>query len=78
MPSTGFGESAIYEPVAKDDFPAPTKLGRFSRWSQNKVQSWIEKQKAARRLPKRSYARQPNTLTSVSSAFILRCMLPIA
>lgn len=44
----GFSKSTIYELIASDSFPAPTKLGRFSRWSQNEVQAWIEAQKAAR------------------------------
>ncbi|KPW30167.1 Prophage PSPPH01, DNA-binding protein [Pseudomonas coronafaciens pv. atropurpurea] len=45
----GFGKSTIYELIAADAFPTPTKLGRFSRWSQREVQAWIEEQKAARR-----------------------------
>lgn len=45
----GFGKSTIYELIAADAFPAPTKLGRFSRWSQQEVQAWVEEQKAARK-----------------------------
>jgi prophage regulatory protein len=45
----GFGKSTIYELIAAGAFPAPTKLGRYSRWSQLEVQEWIEEQKAARR-----------------------------
>ncbi|AAZ34824.1 AlpA family transcriptional regulator [Pseudomonas savastanoi pv. phaseolicola] len=44
----GFGKSTIYELIAAGTFPAPTKLGRFSRWSQKEVQDWIELQKLAR------------------------------
>lgn len=44
----GLGKSAIYELVAEKTFPAPIKLGRYSRWSQNEVQQWIEQRKAAR------------------------------
>lgn len=45
----GFGKSTIYELIAAHAFPAPTKLGRYSRGSQKEVQRWIEKQKAARK-----------------------------
>lgn len=45
----GFGKSAIYEMISSGSFPEPIKLGCSSRWSQLEVQSWIEKQKAARR-----------------------------
>ena len=45
----GLGKSAIYELIAANAFPAPIKLGRYSRWSQNEVQSWVEQQKAARK-----------------------------
>lgn len=44
----GLGKSAIYELVAEQAFPAPIKLGCYSRWSQNEVQQWIEQRKAAR------------------------------
>ncbi|MEE5139119.1 AlpA family phage regulatory protein [Pseudomonas alliivorans] len=44
----GFGKSTIYELIAAGTFPAPAKLGRFSRWSQKEVQGWIEQQKLAR------------------------------
>lgn len=44
----GLGKSAIYEMIAADSFPVPIKLGRYSRWSQNEVQAWVEQQKAAR------------------------------
>lgn len=45
----GLGKSAIYELIAADAFPAPIKLGRYSRWSQIETQEWIEMQKAARK-----------------------------
>lgn len=35
--------------IAADAFPAPIKLGRYSRWSQAEIQGWVEMQKAARR-----------------------------
>lgn len=44
----GFSKSTIYELIAAGAFPAPLKLGRYSRWSQHEVQGWIEEQKAAR------------------------------
>ncbi|MEB2328067.1 MAG: AlpA family transcriptional regulator [Pseudomonas sp.] len=44
----GLGKSAIYELIAAAAFPAPVKLGRYSRWSQNEVQGWVEQQKAVR------------------------------
>lgn len=44
----GFGKSTIYGLIAADEFPAPTKLGRYSRWSQQEIQTWINEQKAAR------------------------------
>lgn len=45
----GLGKSAIYEMIATAAFPAPIKLGRYSRWSQIEIQGWVEIQKAARR-----------------------------
>lgn len=45
----GLGKSAIYELIAANAFPAPIKLGRYSRWSQVEIQEWVEMQKAARR-----------------------------
>ncbi len=45
----GFGKTAIYRMIKEETFPEPIKLGPASRWSQNEVQAWIEKQKAARR-----------------------------
>lgn len=44
----GLGKSAVYEMIAAETFPAPIKLGRYSRWSQQEVQDWITEQKAAR------------------------------
>ncbi|KWS53736.1 MULTISPECIES: helix-turn-helix transcriptional regulator [Pseudomonas syringae group] len=46
----GFGKSTIYELIAAGAFPTPTKLGRYSRWSQQEVQGWIDFQKSARRV----------------------------
>lgn len=45
----GLGKSAIYELIAAAAFPAPIKLGRYSRWSQVEIQGWVEMQKAARK-----------------------------
>lgn len=45
----GLGKSAIYELIGAGAFPAPIKLGRFSRWSQQEVQEWVEEQKSTRR-----------------------------
>lgn len=44
----GFSKSTIYELIASDAFPAPTKLGRYSRWSQKEVQEWVENKKLER------------------------------
>jgi len=45
----GLGKSAVYEMIAAEAFPAPIKLGRYSRWSQSEIQGWVEMQKAARK-----------------------------
>lgn len=45
----GLGKSSIYEMIAANSFPAPIKLGRYSRWSQAEIQGWVEMQKAARK-----------------------------
>lgn len=44
----GFGKSTIYELIAVGAFPAPTKLGRYSRWSQHEIQLWIQLKKNER------------------------------
>jgi len=45
----GLGKSAIYELIAAEAFPAPIKLGRYSRWSQIEIQEWVGMQKTQRK-----------------------------
>lgn len=45
----GISKSTIYELINEESFPQPIKLGRYSRWSQDEVQAWVEQQKAARK-----------------------------
>lgn len=45
----GLTKTPIYGLIADGLFPAPIKLGRYSRWSQKEVQEWVEEQKAARK-----------------------------
>ncbi|MFV9681427.1 helix-turn-helix transcriptional regulator [Pseudomonas sp. NY15367] len=40
--------SKLYLMIQFEEFPAQIKLGRYSRWSQREVQTWIEQKKAAR------------------------------
>lgn len=44
----GMGRTKIYEMLQFEEFPAPIKLGRYSRWSQLEIQAWIEEQKEKR------------------------------
>jgi len=44
----GMGKTKIYEMLQFEEFPAPVKLGRYSRWSQLEIQEWIEQQKGKR------------------------------
>ncbi|HEY1028366.1 MAG TPA: AlpA family phage regulatory protein [Pseudomonas sp.] len=40
--------SKLYLMIQFEEFPAQIKLGRYSRWSQNEVQEWIENAKLKR------------------------------
>lgn len=42
------GRTKLYDMIQLEEFPAPIKLGRYSRWSQIEVQGWIEQQKQSR------------------------------
>jgi prophage regulatory protein len=44
----GFARSTIYGLISTGSFPAPTKLGRYSRWSQQEIQLWIVNKKKER------------------------------
>lgn len=48
MLQVGMGKTKIYDLIQFEEFPAPIKLGRYSRWSQLEIQDWIEQQKANR------------------------------
>lgn len=48
MQQIGFGRTKLYDMIQLEEFPAPIKLGRYSRWSQIEVQEWIESQKSKR------------------------------
>ncbi|WP_375737718.1 helix-turn-helix transcriptional regulator [Pseudomonas boanensis] len=48
MAQVGMGKTKIYEMLQFEEFPAPIKLGRYSRWSQIEIQNWIEEQKSKR------------------------------
>lgn len=37
----GFSQAKIYVMVSEQEFPAPLKFGRASRWSLNAVQEWM-------------------------------------
>ncbi|WP_430317557.1 helix-turn-helix transcriptional regulator [Pseudomonas nitroreducens] len=45
---TGMGKDFIYRKIKNGDFPGVVKMGRYSRWSENEVQEWIQERKAAR------------------------------
>lgn len=48
MLQIGMGRTKLYDMIQLEEFPAPVKLGRYSRWSQLEVQDWIEAQKSKR------------------------------
>lgn len=48
MHQVGIGKTKIYDMIQFEEFPAPVKLGRYSRWSQIEIQEWIEDQKGKR------------------------------
>lgn len=37
---TGLRRAAIYERIARGDFPPPVKIGRASRWPEEQVLAW--------------------------------------
>ncbi|WP_437881068.1 helix-turn-helix transcriptional regulator [Pseudomonas sp. LRF_L74] len=48
MQQIGVGKTKVYDMIQLEEFPAPIKLGRYSRWSLIEVQDWIEQQKQSR------------------------------
>lgn len=48
MQQVGIRRTKLYDMIQLEEFPAPVKLGRYSRWSQIEVQDWIEEQKQSR------------------------------
>ncbi len=42
------GRSRIYALIDEGEFPPPIKIGRSSRWLKSEIDSWINKQAAAR------------------------------
>lgn len=45
---TTMHRTTVYALIKAGQFPKPVKLGRSSAWSEQEVDAWIEKQKAAR------------------------------
>lgn len=45
---TGLKRTAIYERIARGDFPPVVKLGTTSRWLLSEVEAWIDRQVEAR------------------------------
>ena len=45
---TGLRRTAIYERIARGDFPVAVKLGTSSRWVLSEVDAWIDAQIALR------------------------------
>lgn len=45
---TGLKRSAIYERIARKDFPPVVKLGTTSRWLLSEVEAWIDAKVLAR------------------------------
>lgn len=42
MDRVGLRKSAIYERIARKQFPAPVVLGSTSRWVESEVGEWIQ------------------------------------
>jgi|TARA_R100001480_G_C4734042_1_gene181335 predicted DNA-binding transcriptional regulator AlpA len=40
-----FSRSYLYEMIAEDRFPKPTKFGRTSRWFKSDIEKWLENEK---------------------------------
>lgn len=52
MYRVGLRKTAIYERIARGEFPAPVTLGATSRWVESEIEEWIaarieERDKAA-------------------------------
>ncbi|NII73201.1 prophage regulatory protein [Dyella sp. SG562] len=45
---TGLKRTAIYERIARKEFPPVIKLGSTSRWLLSEVEAWIDQKVAAR------------------------------
>jgi prophage regulatory protein len=45
---TGLKRTAIYERIARKDFPPAIKLGSTSRWPLSEVEAWIDAKVLAR------------------------------
>nr|WP_063573032.1 AlpA family phage regulatory protein [Luteibacter rhizovicinus] len=41
MDRTGFGRTRVYAMIKNGEFPAPTKFGRQSRWSERAIDAWL-------------------------------------
>lgn len=48
MSRVGLRKTAVYDRVARGDFPAPVSLGTTSRWVESEVEAWIEDRIAER------------------------------
>lgn len=42
MDRVGLRKTAIYERIARGEFPAPVQLGTTVRWVESEVDDWIE------------------------------------
>jgi prophage regulatory protein len=41
---TGFKKSTIYKFIKTKNFPKPRKFGKSSRWLEEEVEEWIQKE----------------------------------
>lgn len=41
---TGLNRKKIYELIKQSRFPSPVKIDSLSRWSEESIQNWIQKQ----------------------------------
>lgn len=37
----GFNADWIYKRIARNEFPAPIKIGRSSRWNRDEINKWL-------------------------------------
>lgn len=44
---TDLNRTRIYQLIRNQDFPAPIKIGKSSRWKRTAIDSWIKAQGAA-------------------------------